>query len=37
MTKTRSKAKDNALMIEEDFFLNLPTFKLKEKMNLAIS
>ena len=24
-------------MIEEDFFLNLPTIKLKEKMNLAIS
>ena len=37
MTKTRNKAGNNRLMVEEEFFQNLPTIKLKEKMKNAVS
>ena len=37
MTTTRSKSTDNTLMVEDEFFMNLPTPKLKEKMNKAVS
>jgi hypothetical protein len=37
VTSTRSTSKDNALMVEEEFFMNLPTPKLKERMKKAVS
>ena len=37
MGRTRGKARNNDLMIDEDFFMNLPTIKLKDKMKQAVA